>query len=129
MTNESSDTIKNGTRNPVGMLGLGIMGSAIARNLVSKGHTVVGFDPDAARRQEATSLGVSMCQNSVEVSKLCEIVLLSLPDSSALDDSVSAIVQEPDLHNAGRILVELSTLDIESKTRNRDRLADVGLGF
>jgi len=129
MTNEANNLTKDRSKNPVGVLGLGIMGSAIARNLVSKGHTVVGFDPDAARRQEATSLGVSMCQNSVEVSKLCEIVLLSLPDSSALDDSVSAIVQEPDLHNAGRILVELSTLDIESKTRNRDRLADVGLGL
>jgi putative dehydrogenase len=121
MTNESQNT--------VGMLGLGIMGSAIARNLINAGQAVVGFDPDATRRQEAISFGVSMCENSAEVAQQCEIVLLSLPDASALDDSVSSIVEQSELHHAGRILVELSTLDLDSKTRNRDRLADVGIGL
>ena len=33
----------------VGIVGLGIMGSAIARNLVERGWRVIGFDIDAAR--------------------------------------------------------------------------------
>jgi L-threonate 2-dehydrogenase len=36
----------------VGIIGLGIMGSAIARNLVERGWRVVGFDIDSARRAE-----------------------------------------------------------------------------
>ncbi len=34
----------------VGIIGLGIMGSAISRNLVERGWRVIGFDIDAARR-------------------------------------------------------------------------------
>ncbi len=34
----------------VGIVGLGIMGSAIARNLVERGWRVIGFDIDADRR-------------------------------------------------------------------------------
>ena len=37
----------------VGILGLGIMGSAIARNLVERGWRVIGFDIDAIRRAGA----------------------------------------------------------------------------
>ncbi|MGZ3290801.1 MAG: NAD(P)-binding domain-containing protein, partial [Xanthobacteraceae bacterium] len=33
----------------VGIIGLGIMGGAIARNLVERGWRVIGFDTDAAR--------------------------------------------------------------------------------
>ena len=36
----------------VGIIGLGIMGGAIARNLVDRGWRVIGFDTDAARRAE-----------------------------------------------------------------------------
>ena len=36
----------------VGIVGLGIMGSAIARNLVDRGWRVVGFDIDEAKRAE-----------------------------------------------------------------------------
>ena len=36
----------------VGIVGLGIMGSAIARNLLERGWTVIGHDIDAAQRTE-----------------------------------------------------------------------------
>src|SRR3981081_3325010 len=39
----------------VGIVGLGIMGGAIARNLVARRWRVVGFDIDAARRAELLS--------------------------------------------------------------------------
>ena len=42
----------------VGMVGLGIMGSAIARNLVERGWRVIGFDIDAARCAELALAGV-----------------------------------------------------------------------
>jgi L-threonate 2-dehydrogenase len=42
----------------VGIVGLGIMGSAIARNLVNRGWRVIGFDTDAARRAELAQANV-----------------------------------------------------------------------
>ena len=37
----------------VGIVGLGIMGGAFARNLVAAGWRVVGYDTDAARRRDS----------------------------------------------------------------------------
>ena len=44
----------------VGIVGLGIMGSAIARNLVERGWSVIGFDIDAARCAELALAGVTI---------------------------------------------------------------------
>jgi len=109
------------------MLGLGIMGSAIARNLVADGVVVVGFDPDQSRRNEAQNFGVELKDNGAGVIEQCDVVLLCLPDATALNESVSEIVARTDLHHSGRILVELSTLGLETKIFNRNRLADAGI--
>ncbi|HKS83852.1 MAG TPA: NAD(P)-binding domain-containing protein, partial [Pseudolabrys sp.] len=37
----------------VGVIGLGIMGGAFAKNLVAAGWRVVGYDTNPARRREA----------------------------------------------------------------------------
>ena len=46
------------TDRTVGIIGLGIMGGAIARNLVARGWAVVGFDTEPARRSELALAGV-----------------------------------------------------------------------
>ena len=42
----------------VGVIGLGIMGGAFAKNLAAAGWRVVGYDISAARRREAARAGV-----------------------------------------------------------------------
>jgi len=41
----------------VGIVGLGIMGGAFAKNLVAAGWRVVGYDTNPARRREARRAG------------------------------------------------------------------------
>ena len=40
------------SKGTVGIVGLGIMGGAFARNLIERGWRVVGFDISAARQQQ-----------------------------------------------------------------------------
>jgi 3-hydroxyisobutyrate dehydrogenase-like beta-hydroxyacid dehydrogenase len=51
----------------VGILGLGIMGSAISRNLVERGWQVIGFDIDAGRRAEAAQANVTIAADAAQV--------------------------------------------------------------
>jgi phosphoglycerate dehydrogenase-like enzyme len=53
----------------VGLVGLGIMGGAIARNLVSRGWRVIGFDVDAARRAELSRDNVNIADNASQVAR------------------------------------------------------------
>jgi putative dehydrogenase len=49
--------------NTVGIVGLGIMGSAIFRNLVERGWLVIGFDIDAARRAELAQANFTIAED------------------------------------------------------------------
>jgi putative dehydrogenase len=98
----------------VGIIGLGIMGSAISRNLVERGWRVIGFDIDAARTAELAQAGVTIAGDVAEVVREAPIVMTSLPSPASVIDVARAIAgsgQKP------RIVVELSTLTIADKLR------------
>jgi 3-hydroxyisobutyrate dehydrogenase/glyoxylate/succinic semialdehyde reductase len=107
----------------VGIVGLGIMGSAIARNLVERGWMVVGFDIDAARRAELAPAGVTIADDIAQVARDAEMILTSLPSPAAAD----AVARE--IAASGqplRIVVELSTLAIADKLRFEEILKGAG---
>lgn len=65
----------------VGLVGLGLMGSAMAPRLVAAGGTVVGCDTDEARRVEHLSRGGEIAASPKQVAERCDVVVLSLPTS------------------------------------------------
>jgi putative dehydrogenase len=98
----------------VGIVGLGIMGGAIGRNLVERGWHVIGFDTDAARCEELARAGIAIAGNSAEVTRDAPIIMTSLPTPTAVADVAQAIA---DSGQSSRIVVELSTLSIADKLR------------
>jgi putative dehydrogenase len=107
----------------VGMVGLGIMGGAISRNLVAKGWHVVGFDTDPERCREARENGVEIAADCADLAAKAEIILTSLPSPVA----VHAVVAEIVVAKAPkRIVVELSTLALADKFAMHDALASSG---
>lgn len=98
----------------VGMVGLGIMGSAISCNLVERGWRVIGFDTDAARRSEAAQAGVTIAADTAEVARDAPVIMTSLPSPTAVMDVAGIIAKSAP---SPRIVVELSTLTIADKLR------------
>jgi putative dehydrogenase len=107
----------------VGIVGLGIMGSAIARNLVERGWHVIGYDIDAARRDELKMAGVAIAGDVTQVARDAPIIMTSLPSAAAAADVARTIA---DSGQPPRIVVELSTLTIADKLRFADILNKVG---
>jgi L-threonate 2-dehydrogenase len=98
----------------VGIIGLGIMGSAISRNLVERGWQVIGFDIDAARRAEAVEVNVTIAADVGQVARDAPIIMTSLPTPAAVLDVAQAIASSG---QSPRTVVELSTLTIADKLR------------
>jgi len=98
----------------VGIVGLGIMGSAIARNLIERGWNVVGYDIDAARRAELALANVTIAADVTQVARDAPIIMTSLPNPAAVEDVAEAIANSG---QSSRIVVELSTLAIADKLR------------
>jgi 3-hydroxyisobutyrate dehydrogenase/glyoxylate/succinic semialdehyde reductase len=107
----------------VGIVGLGIMGSAIARNLVERGWHVIGFDIDAARRDELARAGATIAADVKQVAGATEVIMTSLPNPAAAFDVAGAIA---DSGQPPRIVAELSTLKISDKLRFKEILAGAG---
>src|ERR1700686_4971990 len=98
----------------VGIIGLGIMGGAIARNLVERGWHVIGFDTDASRCAELAKAHVEIAGDIAQVARDAPIIMTSLPTPAAVEDVARKIA------GCGRpshIVVELSTLSIADKLR------------
>jgi 3-hydroxyisobutyrate dehydrogenase/glyoxylate/succinic semialdehyde reductase len=98
----------------VGIVGLGIMGGAIARNLVDRGWRVVGFDIDAGRRAELALANVVIAGDVGQVARDAPIIMTSLPSPAAAEEVALAIANS---RQPPRIVVELSTLTITDKLR------------
>jgi 3-hydroxyisobutyrate dehydrogenase-like beta-hydroxyacid dehydrogenase len=107
----------------VGVVGLGNMGGRIARRLVDGGEDVVGFDLDPGR---AAAAGARPAGSPAEVARAADIVLLSLPDSPAIEAVIDAT--EGDLR-AGQVLVDLSTASPASTVAIHARLATRGVAY
>jgi putative dehydrogenase len=108
----------------VGIIGLGIMGGAIATNLLKAGFNVIGTDVVADRRAALTGAGGTAVAGAREVGKHCQKILLSLPSEAALN----AVCE--DLCGAcmpGAIVIETSTLPLAAKGSCRTDLARTGV--
>lgn len=107
----------------VGIIGLGIMGGAIARNLLAAGYQIVGHDVDPAKRKEMAEAGVEMVQGAAAVGAKAQIILTSLPKESALESTMR------DLAGAQlprRVIAELSTFALEDKLAAQRVMQDAG---
>lgn len=72
-------------RRPVGVIGLGSVGGAMARRLVSQGCSVYGYDRDPVRLAAAAAAGITVVTSPAAVGAECSLVILSLPDSETVE--------------------------------------------
>ena len=110
-------------KHKVGIVGLGIMGGAFARNLVTAGWHVVGYDIDADRCRATARAGVEIAPDAKALAAGVKTIITSLPKPAALDATVDAIIQ------AGvspRVIIEASTFAIDDKLRAERALRKAG---
>jgi 3-hydroxyisobutyrate dehydrogenase/glyoxylate/succinic semialdehyde reductase len=107
----------------VGIIGLGIMGGAIARNLVDRGWRVIGFDIEATRRAELGLAGVTIAADVGQVVRDAPVVMTSLPTPEAVADVAQTIAKSG---QSPRIVVELSTLTLADKLSFESILSRAG---
>src|SRR5437870_5775373 len=108
----------------VGFIGIGRLGLPFAANLVGSGYDVV-----CCARGRSAELVEHGGRNAGDgspraVAEAADgVVLTCLPDDDALDEVVSGLLEAG---GAAPIVVEMSTVSIAGKQRNRDRLATAG---
>ncbi len=117
----------------VGIIGLGIMGSALTDQLISKGFSVFGFDPDPKARTRARRSGAQVVSSVELLLSHSQQLLSSLPSSDAFEATCDALIEHltrstpKAAHPSPIVLAETSTLPISIKQRQQRRLATAGI--
>ena len=102
------------------MVGLGIMGSAMAANLVRGGFEVIGYDPVPSCRARHRKNGGVVAKSVDAVARSAQILITSLPSAKVLAEVAAQIAAAG---NPKHIVIETSTLPIPDKEAARKRLA------
>jgi 3-hydroxyisobutyrate dehydrogenase len=109
-----------------GMIGLGNMGGRIARRIQAAGHPLVGYDRSA---KQVAAAGVPAVTSISELAANAELVFLSLPDSTAVEEVVLGERGLLACARTGQVVVDLSTAAPASTVRLHAALAERGVAF
>src|SRR4030095_15235644 len=96
----------------VGFIGLGNMGSAIARNLLKSGHELTVYNRTQSRARPFASLGARIAETPTEVAADAEVLVNMLADDAAL----KAVIFEPgnaiQALQTGTVHISMSTISV-----------------
>ena len=112
------------TKQSVGMIGLGIMGSAMSYNLGRAGVRVVGYDVAPRARAAHKRSGGVAARSVRDVATRTDTVITSLPSARALADVTAELAKSA---KRGTVVIETSTLPIAAKEAARETLAKRGV--
>jgi len=118
----------------MGVVGLGVMGANLARNVESKGFPVVGYDLDPAKAQAfvngpAKGKAVATAATPAELMTMLETprrILTMVPAGKAVDSVIAHL--KPHLE-AGDILIDGGNSLFADTDRRADELASAGFHF
>ncbi len=108
----------------IGIIGLGIMGSAYAANLIKAGMTVTGADPAPKAQERLRDLGGTPHDALGPWIADCDLVILSLLSPAVLRE---VSVELSERLKPGQIVVETGTFALEDKQAAHDTLASKGI--
>jgi 3-hydroxyisobutyrate dehydrogenase-like beta-hydroxyacid dehydrogenase len=104
--------ITPGTR--LGFIGLGYLGSRIARRLIAAGFPVIVYDRDHTKTAEFSALAAGVAPDTTRLARDVEVLLSCLPDAGAVEEVYFGTGRV--LEAAGRFstIIELSTVAPET---------------
>jgi 2-hydroxy-3-oxopropionate reductase len=102
-------------KQPVGIIGVGLMGEVYARRLIAAGFSVIGFDVDPAKSERLTQFG-GRAGTLADIAEKCDPIVVAVFNTEQVEDVVErALIPAA----AGKIVLVTSTCD-------PDRIAALG---
>jgi 3-hydroxyisobutyrate dehydrogenase-like beta-hydroxyacid dehydrogenase len=111
----------------ISVIGLGLMGNAIATRLIKAGYQVRGFDIVKKQMQDLLPMGLKPVQSSKEAAKGADLIMLSLPTWNSLLEAVEGKGGIVEGVQRGQIVMDISTSPPWESKALGERLAKKGI--
>jgi putative dehydrogenase len=119
----------SGERRRVGVIGLGIMGGAMAARLLEAGHAVSGFDIDAAALARFSERGGTACDSPAHAAQGAEVLLLMVHDEKQVERVLDGPTGALKRLASGSVVWLGSTVPPASARAWAERLAERGIAL
>jgi 3-hydroxyisobutyrate dehydrogenase-like beta-hydroxyacid dehydrogenase len=116
-------------RSRLGFIGLGYLGSCIARRLVTAKFPMVVYDLNRSKSAEFASLGADASPHPRTLASEVDVVLSCLPTEAAVEDvylGTGAVLRNA---RPGTRIIELSTISVEASRRLHRAARQVGISL
>jgi len=111
---------------PIGLIGVGLLGTALAERMLAGGYRVLGFDPTAQQLEGLCVLGGEAAESAGAIAGCCDQVVLCLPSS----DVVATVVESMKVDlRPGALILDATTGDPEATANLAARLAARNIGY
>lgn len=109
------------------MIGLGLIGSALAARLIGAGIPVTGFDIDSGRRAILKDIGGDVAASAAQVMARCQTIVVAVFNVGQVELLFDEFGRRP--HIAGSVMICTTTCAPEDIVRIAERATEAGLGF
>lgn len=113
-------------KNQVGLIGLGLMGCAMAERFLARGIHVMGFDIDSECVAKLVNQGGGACASVAQLAEMCDRIILSLPNSDVVQSVLKGL--ESNLRS-GQLIIDTTTGRPEAATDAARRLLEHGVMY
>jgi len=113
----------------IGFIGLGEMGSGMAANVIKSGYKVVVFDLNKSAAARFEALGARVAVDLSDMAHQCDWIILSLPDTSAVEETLFAGNGLESYLSAGQIVIDCGTTYVLATKKFYERLSKKGIVF
>lgn len=111
----------------IGFIGLGAMGAPMALNLHKAGKLKLAWNRTFGRvSQFAKANGIALAKDPITLARECELIFISVSRDEDLLEVIERV--EPGLAE-GKVVVDTSTVSIQTARQVAERLAKVGVAF
>jgi 3-hydroxyisobutyrate dehydrogenase-like beta-hydroxyacid dehydrogenase len=114
----------------IGQIGLGYMGSALARRLQDLGKTAIGHDVDGEKMAAAAAAGVTCLDSAAAVTREVDVVVVCVTSTDCVEEAVFGPGGVAEAGAEGKVLLDISTTVAETTRDMAARLkAQTGMDW
>src|SRR6187401_1641041 len=111
---------------PIGLIGVGLLGTALAERMLGGGLSVLGFDREVRQCERLRVLGGNAANDAAALAERCGVIVLCLPDSEIVAAVMDSITGK--LH-PGTLVIDATTGDPEATVKLAARMAEREVGY
>ena len=95
----------------IGFVGLGLMGSGMAKNLMAAGFSLIGYDIDESKMEAIRKLGGQRVSSPERMAAEVDVIMLSLPTAYVVSEVVKNTLKLLECGKKGLIVIDTTTAD------------------